>query len=172
MILLSNRLHQLRQRIISHTCIVSARSVRGVLFLCVYRCVRVWEMRHLESDLHVNHSPPPDCSYWVKCGGNFMHGRSPSIIKQFFSAVSKKLDIPYQWLPNHVELWFHSFHEEQFITSFRQALLLPPFHFLLSLALSPALRIRRSLYLLLFLIRSPSLPCLLLSVGSVIMFRQ
>ncbi len=125
---------------IAHTHCVCTQRAWGAFSLCISAHTRVRNERHLdadsESDLHVNHSPPPDCSYWVKCGGNFMHGRSPSIIKQFFMQFRKKLYIPYQWLPNHVELWFHSFHEEQFITSFRQALLLPPFHFPLSLLLS------------------------------------
>lgn len=65
----------------------------GAFSLCISEHTRVRNERHLdadsESDLHVNHSPPPDCSYWVKCGGNFMHGRSPSIIKQFFLQFRK-----------------------------------------------------------------------------------
>lgn len=69
----------------------------GAFSLCISACERVcvcenrktFRCRLSKSDLHVNHSPPPDCSYWVKCGGNFVPGRSPSIIKQFFLEFRK-----------------------------------------------------------------------------------
>lgn len=70
--------------------------------LCVHRVnevlfgVCVWErdISDAEFDLHVDYSPLTDCSRRGKCGGNFTHGRSSSIIKcvLFFSFFFSFLD--------------------------------------------------------------------------------